>query len=118
MTTAEIKAVEEYALNISATFDNDKTYTGAEIRERLKTYLHTICRCVTAWEVSKSAATPYIAKEILRIPAGMENQIFVSVNLATGVHFYTCYVSACDKKEAAQVAEAKFKKYWEEREHG
>lgn len=115
MTTAEIKAVEEYALNVSATFDKDKTYTGAEIRERLKAYMHDICRRVTAWEVSKSSATPYIAKEILRIPAGTENQISISVNIATGVHVYTCYVSACDEKEAKQEAEEKFKRYWEER---
>lgn len=115
MTTAEIKAVEEYALNVSATFDKDKTYTGTEIQECLKAFLHTIRKRLTAWEVSKSAATPYTAKEILRIPAGMENQIFVSVNIATGVHVYTCYVSACDKKEAVQEAEKKFKKYWEER---
>lgn len=30
MTTAEINAVTEYALNVSDTFDKDKTYTGAE----------------------------------------------------------------------------------------
>lgn len=115
MTTAEINAVTEYALNVSATFDKDKTYTGAEIQECLKAFLHTIRRRLTAWEVTKSAATPYIAKEILRIPAGTENQIFVSVNIATGVHVYTCYVSACDKNEAQYEAEEKFKRYWEER---
>lgn len=115
MTTDEVKAVTEYALNISATFDKDKTYTGAEVQERLKAYMHEMCGYAPAWEVSKSAATPYIAKEILGIPAGAENQIFVSVNIATGVHVYTCYVSANDKKEAIQNAEETFKRYWEGR---
>lgn len=115
MTAAEIKAVTEYALNISTTFDKDKTYTGAEIRERLKSYMHDICGYARAWKVSKSAATPYIVKEMLGIPAGAENQIFETVHIATGVHVYTCYVSACSKKEALQGAEEKFKRYWEER---